>query len=554
MSSSESTGSDPLAVGDRILDRYVVTHRLESGGTSVVYRANDERLSRPVCVKVFHTIRHKEGIYRTSYEHFIQEAFALSKLTHPNTLRIYDFGHLPGTAAGDGPPFQVSEFMNGGTLSSLIRSEGPLSYPEAVRIVQALAGALGEAHEIGIVHRDIKPKNILFGTSGQGRVPKLADFGIAKALEVAQSQLRHRAGDTQIVAGRRLLMFSGLWAAPEQLAAESVSRQSDIYSLGLVTIYMITGQCVFSSNDATEAYQQRSHSDALIDAAFSGRDISDEVIRLIKEACSFNASLRPDSMSVFARRFSEAFLAPRRTLTLPGRPPVVSPSGAPGGKTPQTGEQAALGPPSTEPLPALPTATGPTRSRIEGMGSTEQTIDPPLRPVPDPESGPSIEPHVPPQRLSISDAPQRVGDRAAQFAPAEHGAADLIVGRGRARIRVSFVPTGPGFAAHIKGLNCFVRRVNHGPPTGAVELRREDSIELVAANRQVLAGARLLFGSPAAGHTVFSVGDRLIAIDVEECPRVISLDFGPNAECVFVYEPNRRRARSGSLWGRSRAQ
>src|SRR5262245_38322259 len=121
MTSVETAGSEPLLVGDRLLDRYVVAERLESGGTSVVYRAVDERLSRPVCIKVFHTIRHKEGIYRTSYEHFIQEAFALSKLTHPNTLRIYDFGHLPGGAFElEGAPFQVSEFMSGGTLSNLI--------------------------------------------------------------------------------------------------------------------------------------------------------------------------------------------------------------------------------------------------------------------------------------------------------------------------------------------------------------------------------------------------------------------------------------------------
>src|SRR5437762_12341386 len=93
---------DPLAVGDRVLDRYRVVERLETGGTSIVYRGEDERLSRPVCIKVFHTLRDKEWIYRTTYQHFVQEAFALSKLTHPNTLRIYDFAHLAGPVDGPG--------------------------------------------------------------------------------------------------------------------------------------------------------------------------------------------------------------------------------------------------------------------------------------------------------------------------------------------------------------------------------------------------------------------------------------------------------------------
>ncbi len=212
--------TDPLAVGDKVLDRYRVVERIETGGTSVVYRGEDERLSRPVCIKVFHTLRDKEWIYRTTYEHFVQEAFALSKLTHPNTLRIYDFAHLPGPPPSEGQeqqpdgqnmgaPFQVSEFMNGGTLSNLVRREGPLAPSETMQVVSAICGALDEAHGNDIIHRDIKPKNILFGTSGRSRAPKLADFGIAKSLAIDNLALANRAGDTHVVAGRRLLMYSG---------------------------------------------------------------------------------------------------------------------------------------------------------------------------------------------------------------------------------------------------------------------------------------------------------------------------------------------------------
>src|SRR5688572_5086961 len=105
MTNRGETEKNPLWVGQVLLDRYQVMDRLETGGTSVVYLATDSRLSRPVCIKVFHHITKREGVYRATYEHFVQEAFALSKLTHPNTLRIYDFGHLD-TSPGS-PPFQV---------------------------------------------------------------------------------------------------------------------------------------------------------------------------------------------------------------------------------------------------------------------------------------------------------------------------------------------------------------------------------------------------------------------------------------------------------------
>ncbi|MEM9490552.1 MAG: protein kinase, partial [Myxococcota bacterium] len=137
------------------MDRYYVVERIASGGHSIVYRGEDERLSRPVCIKVFHRLKSKDGIYQTAYEHFVQEAFALSKLTHPNTLRIYDFGYLPGTGdTARGAPYQVSEFMNHGTLSSMVKQHGPTATTDAVQVVSAIGGALSEAHECGIIHRD----------------------------------------------------------------------------------------------------------------------------------------------------------------------------------------------------------------------------------------------------------------------------------------------------------------------------------------------------------------------------------------------------------------
>src|SRR5258706_4008163 len=119
----KETPVSAIKTGDLVLERYRVIEQIASGGHSVVFRGLDERLSRPVCIKVFSGLGGKSGVGRTSYEHFVQEAFALSRLTHPNTLRIYDFGHLGPVGQKDagGMPLQVCEYMNGGTLSQIIR-------------------------------------------------------------------------------------------------------------------------------------------------------------------------------------------------------------------------------------------------------------------------------------------------------------------------------------------------------------------------------------------------------------------------------------------------
>ena len=197
-----------VKIGDLVLDRYRVVEQIASGGHSVVFRGQDERLSRPVCIKVFSGLGGKSGVGRTSYEHFVQEAFALSRLTHPNTLRIYDFGHL-GPKDAEGMPLQVCEYMNGGTLSNVIREKGKQSVHETALVVSAMCAALSEAHGLGIVHRDIKPQNILFGEVGGKKLPKLADFGIAKwSVYADKEDSGQRADDTAIVARQKLAMYS----------------------------------------------------------------------------------------------------------------------------------------------------------------------------------------------------------------------------------------------------------------------------------------------------------------------------------------------------------
>ena len=127
-----------------------------------------------------------------------------------------------------------------------------------------MCAALAEAHQLGIVHRDIKPQNILFGSVGANQLPKLADFGIAKWSADDEAGREQRAEDTAIVAGQKLAMYSPSWAAPEQLAGQPVSPATDIYSLAVVAVYMLSGKAIFADEDVYAGYKKRRHADDLV--------------------------------------------------------------------------------------------------------------------------------------------------------------------------------------------------------------------------------------------------------------------------------------------------
>jgi eukaryotic-like serine/threonine-protein kinase len=216
-----------------LVDRYLLEERVASGGMASVWRAHDEVLARTVAVKVLHDHLAADEAFR---ERFRREAIAAAKLTHPNVVSLYDTG-----TDGD-CVFIVMEYIDGSTLKDVIREQAPLGIPQATAIGERVARALDYAHSRGLVHRDVKPANILIGADGS---VKVADFGIAKA-DHADDLTR-----TGMVLG------TAAYVAPEQIRGEAVDGKADQYGLAIVLYEAITGRQPFKGDSPVATAAQR---------------------------------------------------------------------------------------------------------------------------------------------------------------------------------------------------------------------------------------------------------------------------------------------------------
>ena len=209
-------------------DRYELHRKLARGGMSDVYLARDLLLDRPVAVKVLFPEYAKDP---TFVERFRREAQAAANLNHPNIVAIYDWGQQAGTY------FIVMEYVEGRSLSEIIRTDGPLHPRRAAEITADVAAALGFAHRNGVVHRDVKPGNIIISPTGQ---VKVADFGIAQAITGgAEQQNLTQAG---------AVMGTATYFSPEQAQGKPVDPRSDLYSLGCVLFEMLTSRPPFTGD------------------------------------------------------------------------------------------------------------------------------------------------------------------------------------------------------------------------------------------------------------------------------------------------------------------
>lgn len=205
--------------------RYEVIEPVGAGGMADVYRARDELLGREVALKV---LSERFAHDRSFVERFRREARAAANLSHPNIVSLYDYGAEGNTY------FIVMEFIEGRPLSDIISSEGPLLPERAAEIASDVADALQRAHSAGLVHRDIKPGNIMVTTNGQ---TKVTDFGIVRALGGDAEQTMTQAG---------MVIGTAAYLSPEQAQGEAIDARSDVYSLGCVLFEMLTGRPPFT--------------------------------------------------------------------------------------------------------------------------------------------------------------------------------------------------------------------------------------------------------------------------------------------------------------------
>jgi serine/threonine-protein kinase len=225
--------SNEAWLGKVVDGRYRVLEVIGRGGMGVVYRVEHLRMGKIAAMKVLHRdlATDPEVVHR-----FEREAAAVSKLHHPHTVQVFDFG------TGQGAMYLIMEYVRGPDLAHLIERDGPMPWSRAAPVFAQICGALQEAHELGIVHRDLKPENVLITRTSGGRdYAKVLDFGLAKL-----DQPRAAPSET----GRQQIVGTPYFMSPEQIRGDEVDARTDIYSLGALMFELLTAQHLFTGSTA----------------------------------------------------------------------------------------------------------------------------------------------------------------------------------------------------------------------------------------------------------------------------------------------------------------
>lgn len=266
----DRTTADPLE-GQLLDGRYLVGPRIARGGMATVYEGTDLRLDRRVALKVVPESLSHDEVFA---QRFVREARAAARLTHPNVVAVYDQGDDRGTL------FLAMEFVPGRhTLRDVVRDEAPLPPTRALSILEEVLKAIAAAHEAGIVHRDVKPENVLIDPRGQ---IKVADFGLARAISSA----------TSATATGGVLMGTVSYLPPELVVDGSADARSDVYALGVLLFEMLTGVKPHTGDSPIQVAYKHVHEDIPAPSTVVG-GIPPYIDAFVARATSRQADLRP---------------------------------------------------------------------------------------------------------------------------------------------------------------------------------------------------------------------------------------------------------------------
>ncbi|WP_308283022.1 Stk1 family PASTA domain-containing Ser/Thr kinase [Pseudonocardia nigra] len=279
--------------------RYQVGPVLARGGMSTVYRGTDTRLDRPVAIKVMEPRLAADPAFRARFE---REARSAARIDHPAVVDVHDQGDDSGV---DGPVlFLVMELVDGGTLRDVLRARGPLGVPAAIAVMEQVLSGLAEAHRLGMVHRDVKPENVLISRTGE---VKVADFGLVTA--AAQAGSSH-AG---------MILGTVAYLSPEQVATGTADARSDVYAAGVVLYELLTGAPPYTGDTAISVAYRHVNSDVPAPSLIAG-DVPPELDDVVVRATRRDPAVRPaDAAALLAdlRRVAARLEVPRVPVPVP---------------------------------------------------------------------------------------------------------------------------------------------------------------------------------------------------------------------------------------------
>jgi serine/threonine protein kinase len=308
----------------RVLGQYTLESKISEGGMGVVWRASHALLRRPTAVKLLAPQRVGDHAIRR----FEREVQLTARLTHPNTVAIYDYGRTR-----DGVFYYAMELLEGMDLERLVAEHGPQPPGRVVHVLRQVCGALAEAHDLGLVHRDVKPANVLLTPRrNEHEVAKILDFGLVKSVEIDPKE-------SPAVSAINTITGTPLYMSPEAIQSpDSVDARSDLYSLGAVAWFLLVGRPPFEGGSVVEVCARHLHDKPLRPSVALGRSVPSELEDIVLSCIEKPRELRPADARTLRSKLEACSAAGQWTaeqaadwwLThAPKLSPATSPSGAP---------------------------------------------------------------------------------------------------------------------------------------------------------------------------------------------------------------------------------